>query len=587
VTVHPAGEVLELARVGDPGRQSFPVIFSPRGDLLLCVAQTATVWDWRRQSLVWRCPLTDHIPGAVAFHPNNRRIAIGRRNGTVSIFDLQTARELTQLQINVRPTRLAFAPDGSKLAVASYDGGQVQIHDLETGDAPLTWDEPSGPWGIAWHPAGQLVAVWTGDFSIRLWNARTGAEQNVLRGHQTPVVQAGFSPSGDRLWSWSWDRTTRLWDPWGGRELVRVAGTHAHLSRDGQRLVCRRGNQFQLWDLVGGDEYRSISGGESGNNPDEQTNRSGQLSPDGRMLALGGNHGVRLLDLVSGQVLAELPTGPGGARFDPRGRSLFTVAGALHRWPLHVDEGTLHIGPPESMGRNVRGFGLDESGRRAILGRFRSAVVIDLDKSDSTPRQLQQPMAINVALSPDGRLAATGNHNGVGAKVWDATTGKLVRDLLTQVGSVNVWFRPDGKQLVAANQEGLIVWETEAWNECRRIPTNGNPTVAWDSEGKVMAYTPSRYQVELQNAITGQTLATLEAPDDLQVLAMALTPGGDRLVVWSGRPSHIRIWDLRLVRSRLADLRLDWEMPPYAPAVPKTDPPPRIEVDAGALAEKK
>jgi len=248
----------------------------------------------------------------------------------------------------------------------------------------------------------------------------------------------------------------------------------------------------------------------------------------------------------------------------------------------------LYVGPPERIVHKATALALDASGNRAILGRMApAAVVIDLDKPESTPRHLAHPAAISVALSPDGLWAATGNHNGAGAKVWDATTGQLVRDLLTGVGNVGVWFRPDGNQLITATQDGLIFWDTATWTEQGRTPTNGEATIAWDPGSKLMAYTPSRFLAGLQNAGTGRPLVTLEAPDDLQVLRMALTPGGDRLVVWSGRPSHIRVWDLRLLRSRLAELGLDWDMPPYEPATPKADSPLRIEVDSGGLADKK
>ncbi|HKB35135.1 MAG TPA: hypothetical protein VKD72_01695, partial [Gemmataceae bacterium] len=588
VTVHPTGEVREVARVGDAGRESYPVIFSPRGDLLLLVADTVSVWDWRLQRVVWRYPRKGFVADAVAFHPNNRQVAVGRASGTVGIFDLESGEEVREINLMTRPQRLAFSPDGKKLAVACFAGKQVQIHDLETGESLQNWDEPTSPWGVAWHPTLPLLAVWTADFGIHLCNAQTGAIRAVLRGHQTPVVQAGFSPSGDRLWSWSWDGTTRVWDLASARELIRVSGTHSHLSGDGQKMVCRRGNQFLLWNVVGGEVYHSLPDSEIESKPDEQANRGGHLSADGRLLAVGGTNGVRLLDLVSGRSLAVLPTGPSGARFDPRGRYLFTYANKLHRWPLRLDQDTLHVGPPENTSQSATGFALDQSGGRAILGRLSSqAIVIDLDRPENPPRLLQHATAINVAMSPDGRWAATGNHNGAGAKVWDATSGELLRNLLTEFGNVRVWFRPGGKELVTANQEGLIFWETGSWNEVRRIPTHTEAIVSWDREGQVMAFTPSRYQVELQNAATGQALATLEAPDDLQVLMMALTPDGDRLVVWSGRPSHIRVWDLRLLRTRLAELGLDWDMPPFEPAAPRINSPLRVEVDAGVLAELK
>src|SRR5205823_244484 len=116
---------------------------------------------------------------------------------------------------------------------------------------------------------------------------------------------------------------------------------------------------------------------------------------------------------------------------------------------------------------------------------------------------------------------------------------------------------------------------------------DGDTEVTWDAGSRVMAYAPSRYQVEIQESISGQALATLEAPDGLQAIMMAFTPGGDRLAVWSAMPSHIRLWDLRLLRRRLAEMGLDWEMQQYELAAPNADSAFRVEVDLGELAEKK
>ena len=129
---------------------------------------------------------------------------------------------MQEIKLEVLPQRLDFSADGKRLAVASFSGKQVQIHDLESGQLLRQWSEPAGAWGVVWHPDGQLVATWTGDFQIHIWNAETGVQQAALSGHAQPVVQAGFLPGGDRLWSWSWDGTTRLWDVWSGQELVRA-----------------------------------------------------------------------------------------------------------------------------------------------------------------------------------------------------------------------------------------------------------------------------------------------------------------------------------------------------------------------------
>ena len=54
----------------------------------------------------------------------------------------------------------------------------------------------------------------------------------------------------------------------------------------------------------------------------------GAVSPDGRLLAVGMNDGVRLWDLATGQELACLPLGPTSALFEPSGRGMLT-SGAI------------------------------------------------------------------------------------------------------------------------------------------------------------------------------------------------------------------------------------------------------------------
>jgi WD40 repeat protein len=55
----------------------------------------------------------------------------------------------------------------------------------------------------------------------RLWDTDTGKELAVLRGHESSVVSAAFSPDGTKVVTTSWDKTARLWDvPRSGQELI-------------------------------------------------------------------------------------------------------------------------------------------------------------------------------------------------------------------------------------------------------------------------------------------------------------------------------------------------------------------------------
>jgi WD40 repeat protein len=73
------------------------------------------------------------------------------------------------------------------------------------------------------------------DYTARLWNARTGATQAILRGHQGPVNAVAASPDGQLLASASGDGTARLWDGETGDALVTAdehEGAVVHLELD-------------------------------------------------------------------------------------------------------------------------------------------------------------------------------------------------------------------------------------------------------------------------------------------------------------------------------------------------------------------
>jgi tetratricopeptide (TPR) repeat protein len=72
--------------------------------------------------------------------------------------------------------------------------------------------------------------------------------------------------------------------------------------------------------------------------------------------------------------------------------------------------------------------------------------------------------------------------------------------------------------------------------------------------------------------------ATLEAPDDAPT-TLHFTPDGSRLILTAGRPAHVRVWDLRLLRSELAKMGLDWDAPPYPPVKAAETQPRSLNVE--------
>jgi len=67
-------------------------------------------------------------PRCVAIHPNNRVAYVTNGiSGTVSVIDLQRAREVQQIAVGTEPRGCALTPDGSLLYVANHTEGTVSI----------------------------------------------------------------------------------------------------------------------------------------------------------------------------------------------------------------------------------------------------------------------------------------------------------------------------------------------------------------------------------------------------------------------------------------------------------------------------
>ena len=79
-----------------------------------------------------------------------------------------------------------ISPDGSKVAVANYNGRGVNIHDLASGRRLYSLPEdPGSVWWLAWHPDGRQLAVARGDGDISLWN---------LTEVEAVLVEVGLAP---------------------------------------------------------------------------------------------------------------------------------------------------------------------------------------------------------------------------------------------------------------------------------------------------------------------------------------------------------------------------------------------------------
>jgi WD40 repeat protein/serine/threonine protein kinase len=598
-----AGDV-ELVRLPGPGTKAgVNPEFSPDGTFLDTTHGPAAdggpwqlrVWDWRRRALVFREPFPDW--NGLTFTPDGRRAAVGRTDGTLYLYELPGGQEVRRLSVGLRPDLVAFTPDAAQVAVASRQVKEVQVRDAASGSLVRKLPLPGAPSHLAWQPDGPLLAVGCGR-SIYLWDTATGRQHLVVQGHQGLGVETFFAPGGDVLSSQAWDGIGRLWDLASGRQLLSSSCLVRQPYWDGRRLIgggtSDRGTGVRLWEAALGREYRALPcllPGETGVH-------GGAVSPDGRWAAVAYDDGVRLWDLVQAREAAFLNIGrTNAAAFHPSGRELITSGSAgLCRRPLRQDAGTLHLGPPRLLAvpagvRPLQRVAFDGPGHALAVVGGNAGTVLHLDQARAQTPDLRHDDAVFVAQSPDGGWVATGTWNGYGVRVWDAHTGRPACDPLLadqpDARIATVAFSPDSRWLVTGTGTEFRFWRTGSWTTERRIPRApeaGHFAVVFSPDRSLMALTTSRAVVQVRDYPDGRLLATLQGPPADTVQPLGFSPDGDRLVVLAdGRP---RVWDLRLVRTQLADLGLDWDLPPYPPA-PAAGSPVRVQVLSDPAAVRR
>lgn len=160
---------------------------------------------------------------------------------------------------------------------------------------------------------------------------------------------------------------------------------------------------------------------------------SAKFSPDGKFIATAGNDNlVRVFDLETGKTLiSKEQKGAWRIAFFPDGKS-FAVASSSSSEPL------------------VKIYETATLKEVFTLKGFRKRVRA-------------------VAVSPDGKTIATGDHEGI-LKIWDAENGTEIRKLEfgsreKQIEINAVRFSRNSKKLAVLGNETLTLYDTENWSE--------------------------------------------------------------------------------------------------------------------------
>jgi serine/threonine protein kinase/WD40 repeat protein len=576
--------------------------FAPHGRYVAasCFA-TTNGWRWRVWDLSRGGALAMDLASAGYgdFAPDGQTLAVINPDDTVSVRELDSGKELNRFKVDGKLNVLRFSPDGTRLAGLEFGSTNARIWEAASGQLLITFLAPEKFSSLAWNHDGTLLATGRMDGTLQVWDVTSGRLLTRMEGHESRVTTLAFSHQGDLLASASWDGTLRLWDATKGRQLIlyRTQDAELHFSGDDRTLAYAiEGETSKLLQVAHSTGYRQLP-----SHMETPRTWCADFSPDGRLMVVSTRSGIWFWDLITGNQIGQLPTSECRSAHFQTSDGLGVIAATsdgLFRWPLRTEAtgggSFLRAGAPQSLlPRGLyRYSSLDRAGGKILVSKEPGVepLLVDLANPTNILKLRGHPGCQFVALDPTGQWAANGTWKGTGVKVYEASTGQIVKSLPAK-GTTVVLFSPDGNWLASADMAALRLWRTGSW-EPAALPLPGdqvseiNP-VAFSPDGRLLATVHATYELQVLKVPTLEPVATLRLPTSAHISCLCFSPNGAQLAAleWSG---PVDLWDLRVTREELAKLNLDWDLPPF-PATQETPPagPAVLQLDGNPFSKEE
>jgi len=429
--------------------------FSPDGQLLASAGgrallarvagfddSVAYLWDVNSRQLVAQLRPDKKSPvKKITFSPDSNILAVAYLNGAIVLWDVVTQRPTGEpLRSVFGLESIAFSPGGDYL-LGSSGREEVMLWDVRL-RKPAGFHVPqfaSQVREVAYSYDGRGAAL-TSDHGVVVWEIGSGRIfQTVPSINGQKVTAFAFHPDGKHWLLGTEHGHIQFYDPATKKALDNpMIGMNElfgfkqlRISANGNTLIANTGmSEVTIWDLAASKPLSAFAASPA-NSSMESTFA---VSPDGKLIAQGQTDGaILLLDYSQPRSL--------GARFDIE--------------PVQRQDGSL--------------FGVFN----AITSKTAAATAVLWDAAErrkaGEPIRSDQGEITALALSPDGRVLATGGPEG-SIILWDVVSRRpLGKRIHTGDEPLkHIVFSPDGKLLASAGGSFMSANPLTLWDVARR-----------------------------------------------------------------------------------------------------------------------
>jgi WD40 repeat protein len=523
---------------------------------------------------------------SVALAPDGKAVAAAGSDNVIHLWETATGKATRQIKGPPGGlTTLVFSPDGKTLAARAGDQA-IHLWESATGKEirhikgqqfPTNgpgFAVPGGLGGLVFSPDGKLlagseiaIANRRQSAAVKLWEADSGKVSQAIPVREPYGVSSLTFSADGKVLAYGGGNTIHLVEVASGKEIRRIQGPQTGVpalafSADGKIIAAKTFNDpaIHLYDVATGKVVRQLGGarlpaGQQMVVATSWNNRSFAQdlawSPDGKLIAAGGGHGLRVWEAATGKDypldwaghhddITAVAITPDGALVASQGAD-----GTVRLWEKARGKERHRFQTPR--GTTCAAFTAD--GRTVALGTADGKVRLHETATGEEVCRLigHQNGVVAVAFSPDGKtVASRGAYDHI-IQLYDTATGKIRRQITLQpqrnaeaalIGfagqggytgpGMNLVFSPGGKTLASpvAGSNNLP----------RPPPTSAAPPGTPDT-------------LTLWDVASGRVVRRIELPAQYSIKGFAFAPDG-RTVATANTDQTITLWEVASGKER-------------------------------------